>query len=75
MSRIIYKRGDPFAQSGEDKILVHACNCKGVWGSGIAVEFAKRFPFAHADYVRLCSTNNKQLLGMGLHHHFPLMGE
>lgn len=35
-------------------LLVHACNCKGVWGRGIAAEFKKRFPTAFKQYKDFC---------------------
>ncbi len=44
-------------------ILIHACNCRGVWGSGIAKEFAKRFPNAYNVYRAKCVTEGNTLLG------------
>jgi ADP-ribose 1''-phosphate phosphatase len=38
-------------------VLVHACNAMGVWGSGIAAEFRKRFPKGDALYRNYCLTN------------------
>lgn len=35
-------------------LLVHACNCHGVWGGGIALEFAKRYPGAFKSYQAVC---------------------
>jgi ADP-ribose 1''-phosphate phosphatase len=35
-------------------LIVHACNTRGMWGSGIAREFALRFPWAHRVYSRHC---------------------
>ena len=44
-------------------IIVHACNTKGVWGSGIAKEFAKRFPYARLIYSQACQQHGANLLG------------
>jgi ADP-ribose 1''-phosphate phosphatase len=44
-------------------ILAHACNTKGVWGSGIAKEFAKRFPKARDEYTRICKEKGTSLIG------------
>lgn len=38
----------------KDAVLVHACNAQGVWGSGIAVEFKKRYPMAYVQYQDVC---------------------
>lgn len=61
MGRIEYKRGDLFQAGGPKSILVHACNCMGVWGSGIAVEFRNRYPHAYEDYKDVC--RKKQMAG------------
>lgn len=34
--------------------LLHACNCVGRWGSGVAAEFARRFPKAYGEYKARC---------------------
>lgn len=39
------QEGDLFA-APRHFVLVHACNCKGIWGKGIAAEFKKQFPDA-----------------------------
>ena len=44
-------------------ILIHACNAQGVWGSGIAKEFAKRFPHAYEIYRARCKSM-KDVVGM-----------
>lgn len=43
----------------EGSILVHAVNAQGVWGSGIAAEFKKRFPYAFEQYNKYCQHFNK----------------
>lgn len=35
-------------------ILVHAVNAQGVWGSGIAAQFKKRYPKAFEHYKKQC---------------------
>jgi len=44
-------------------LLVHAVNCKGAWGSGIAAKFKDRFPLAFFDYKMDCNTKANELLG------------
>jgi len=51
---IEYRKGSLF-DAPEDFVLAHACNCRGVWGSGVAVEFKKRFPLAYQDYREECA--------------------
>jgi len=64
MNSIVYKKGNLFDVKDPIAILLHACNCKGVWGSGIAVEFKRRFPAAYKDYQRRCAVRGKKLLGV-----------
>jgi ADP-ribose 1''-phosphate phosphatase len=47
----------------KNTIIIHACNTKGVWGSGIAKEFAKRFPKAYEQYRLECQQHGAHLLG------------
>jgi ADP-ribose 1''-phosphate phosphatase len=44
-------------------IIIHACNTKGVWGSGIAKAFAKLFPRQRDIYSAVCQANGSKLLG------------
>lgn len=44
-------------------ILMHACNCRGVWGSGIAKTFSERFPKAYNAYAYECLRKGSLLLG------------
>ena len=41
--------------------LVNTVNCVGVMGKGIALEFKKRFPEMHKDYVARCKARQVQL--------------
>jgi ADP-ribose 1''-phosphate phosphatase len=50
----------------EGSLLIHAVNCKGVWGSGIAKEFAQRYPLAKERYKLKCSIWANSLLGTSL---------
>lgn len=36
-----------------DRVVIPV-NCEGVAGAGLALEMKRRFPLAHAEYVRLC---------------------
>lgn len=48
-----YQEGNLF-DAPKGSYLAHACNCVGRWGSGIALEFAKRFPKSYAEYREYC---------------------
>ena len=41
--------------------LVNTVNCVGVMGKGIALEFKKRFPEMHEDYLRRCEAKEVKL--------------
>lgn len=62
-SLIEYRNGDLFSAEALNVILVHACNCQGVWGSGIAVTFKQRYPEAHKAYQHMCKNKGDRLLG------------
>lgn len=49
---MIERNGDMFTTDA--RYLAHGVNCKGLMGSGIAVQFRKRFPEMHAGYVERC---------------------
>lgn len=61
-NKIIYKKGDLFT-APPGSVLLHACNCKGKWGSGVAVGFKAKFPAAFREYVIDCEMYGNQLLG------------
>ena len=50
---IKFKTGDIF-DADLGTYLVHACNCQGMWGSGIAAQFAIEFPKSYAEYREYC---------------------
>lgn len=57
---ISYKKQSLFdAPSGS--YLVHACNSRGVWGAGIALEFRNKFPHSFYVYNMACNQNPRIL--------------
>jgi O-acetyl-ADP-ribose deacetylase (regulator of RNase III) len=48
------RTGDLFAAS-DVQGLAHGCNCKGVMGKGISVEFRRRWPAMFEEYKRCCA--------------------
>ena len=60
-------KGDLFAAPA-GSILLHACNCYGSWGGGIAAVFRKKYPDAYQVYHRHCisQTDKSKLLGTTL---------
>lgn len=62
---IVYKTGSLF-DAPKGSILVHACNAQGVWGSGIAVEFKKRFPESFNVYHLGCCGEDATGIGIVL---------
>ena len=61
--RIVFQQGDLLKCVDEDAIIVHACNCRGVWGSGFAKDLKPLYPEAFAEYKNACDTYGKKLLG------------
>lgn len=51
--------GDIFRSKAQT--LVATVNCVGVMGKGLALEFRKRFPDMHEDYVRRCHAGEVRL--------------
>lgn len=50
---LIYKKMNLF-DAPVGSILVHACNAKGVWGSGIAKDMKQNYPYAYYCYEAEC---------------------
>jgi ADP-ribose 1''-phosphate phosphatase len=71
MKRVTYRKGSLFDVKDPKAILAHACNCKGVWGSGIAVDFKQKFPKAFIHYEADCKKYDKKLLGRATLIHPP----
>ncbi|MCJ1252078.1 ADP-ribose 1''-phosphate phosphatase [Trapelia coarctata] len=70
MPRITESIGDIF-EAPPNSVLIHACNCQGVWGSGVALEFKHRYPKAYEVYHTECNTppspfHQRSLLGTAL---------
>ena len=53
--------GDIFSAAPRS-MLLHACNCKGSWGAGIAAAFRTRYPRAYESYKSHCARNNPATL-------------
>jgi ADP-ribose 1''-phosphate phosphatase len=62
MGNITTVKGSLF-DAPKGSIIIHACNTKGVWGSGIAKAFAQHFPNAFCSYAKECSEHGSDLLG------------
>jgi ADP-ribose 1''-phosphate phosphatase len=53
---IIYKAGSLFqATAGSNHYLVHATNCVGVWGAGVAKQMAEKYAYSYTLYKNFCS--------------------
>lgn len=62
MGKVTTFKGNLF-DAPKGSIIIHACNTKGMWGSGIAKEFAKRFPVAYQAYRNECLSKGASLIG------------
>ncbi|KAK6357440.1 ADP-ribose 1''-phosphate phosphatase [Orbilia javanica] len=64
---VVMIHGDIFA-APENSVLIHACNCQGSWGAGIAFAFKQRYPEAYAVYHSHCTSvsNRASLVGTAL---------
>lgn len=60
---IEYKKGDMFEADPQGSLFLHACNCQGVWGSGIARQFKESFPVAYRKYKKYCEDNSVMKTG------------
>ena len=56
---ITVRIGDIFESGAQ--ALVNTVNCVGVMGKGVALEFRKRFPEMHEDYVQRCKAGKVKL--------------
>lgn len=65
---IEYRKGSVFnaALEGKQVVLAHACNCKGRWGSGVAVGFRENYQNAHNHYKDHCAKYGEENLGTTL---------
>ncbi|KAK3683951.1 hypothetical protein B0T22DRAFT_266772 [Podospora appendiculata] len=64
--RVIDKIGDLF-DAPPRTVLIHACNCTGSWGGGIALAFKKAYPAAYEVYNARCKRSTPdRLVGKAL---------
>jgi ADP-ribose 1''-phosphate phosphatase len=49
-----YTKGDLFKVAPQEAYLLHACNCQGQWGAGIARDFKTNYPMDYIEYVKDC---------------------
>lgn len=60
---VVENIGDIF-DAPDHAVIIHACNCYGHWGAGIALAFKKLYPTAYDSHSRLCrSRKPDQLIG------------
>lgn len=62
MSNITYVKGNLF-DATKGSVLIHACNTQGIWGGGIAKQFAQKFPYSYNEYRKTCRMFSHRLLG------------
>lgn len=58
---VIEEVGDIF-DAPNDTLIIHACNCIGSWGAGIAAAFRQRYPNAFETYKQHCKTSTPDQL-------------
>ncbi|RMZ22927.1 hypothetical protein D0859_13037 [Hortaea werneckii] len=59
-------KGDIFA-APSNSLLIHACNCEGSWGAGIAKAFKTHYPSAYQIYHAHCTSHDPEdLIGTAL---------
>jgi len=56
--KLIHKKMDLF-DAPKNSLIIHACNAKGVWGGGIAAEFASRYPRSYGYYNKFCRAEGR----------------
>ena len=60
---ISFANGDIFNYVQDGDIVLHQVNCKGVMGSGLALQIRKMFPDAYESYKSYCKENDYNCLG------------
>lgn len=64
--QFIYTQADIFT-IGPKAIIIHACNTRGFWGSGIALSLKQRYPQQYQTYQQYCQGHSAdELLGTSL---------
>lgn len=61
-----YAQGSLF-ESPKGSTLVHAVNCRGVWGAGIALDFKSKFPEAFREYQNKSNKLGAACLGKSVY--------
>ena len=51
--QVVEENGDIFV-APPNSVLIHACNCEGLWGAGIAKAFKDHYPKAYQIYHAYC---------------------
>lgn len=59
--QIVEEIGDIFS-APPNTLIIHACNCDGSWGGGIAKAFKDRYPKAYDEYAKHCEQHGHSLL-------------
>jgi len=62
VSNVTLIKGDLFS-SPNGSIICHAVNCQGIWGAGIAKQFAFKYPEAYKIYQKVCEAPAALLTG------------
>ncbi|KAI7141110.1 hypothetical protein KC343_g13890 [Hortaea werneckii] len=64
--KVVEAKGDIFA-APSNSLLIHACNCEGSWGAGIAKAFKTHYPSAYQIYHAHCTSHDPEdLIGTAL---------
>jgi len=63
--KITEESGDIFSAPA-NSLIIHACNCDGSWGGGIALAFKKNYPSAFPKYAKHCKDTGGELVGTAL---------
>ncbi|KAI7315257.1 hypothetical protein KC315_g11141 [Hortaea werneckii] len=64
--KVIESKGDIFS-APPNTLLIHACNCEGSWGAGIAKAFKSHYPSAYQIYHDHCISHTpEELIGTAL---------
>lgn len=58
---VIDKIGDLF-NAPDNTVLIHACNCMGSWGAGIAAAFKQKYPNAYKIHNAYCKSKKPESL-------------
>lgn len=72
---MIYKEGNLLDALSRTDAIAHGCNCRGVWGSGVAKQMKERFPDAFTGYKRWCDValSPREIIGR-VHRYEPETG-